>query len=383
MSKRDYYEVLGVTKSSSAEEIKKSYRKIAMQYHPDRNPGDKKSEELFKEAAEAYDVLSDADKKSKYDRFGHQAFAGASSGGGGFNGNMDMNDIFQNFGDIFGDSGFGSFFGGNTRSGRSNNKGTNLRIKIKLNYDEISKGVTKTLKVKKQVPCSTCRGTGAKDSNSVETCKQCNGTGQMRKVQNTFLGSMQTVSVCTSCGGLGKKILNKCADCHGEGKMWGEDTISINIPPGVYEGLQLNMPSKGNAGERGGSNGDLLVIIEEEKHPFLQRDGMNVLYELNLSFIDAVLGIQIEVPSIDGKVKIKIPPGTQSGKIFRLKGKGFPEVQGYAHGDQLIYIHIWTPQQLSNDEKNIIEKFKNSPNFKPQTNKGEPGFFDKLKEFFK
>jgi len=334
MAKRDYYEILGVSKSSSADEIKKAYRKVAMQYHPDRNPGDKEAEDKFKEAAEAYEILSDADKKAKYDRFGHNAFGPGTGGGASHSSNMD--DIFSQFGDMFGDDVFGSFFGGGGRSrgggGRAarGQRGSNLRIKIKLNFEEIAKGVNKNVKVKKHVVCTGCGGNGAKDKNSVQTCSSCGGSGQVRKLTNTFLGQMQTVTTCSSCNGEGTTVTAKCGTCKGEGRMYGEETISIDIPAGVQEGMQLSMNGKGNAGERGGSAGDLIIQIEEETHPELQRDGLNVAFDLHLNFVDAVFGTQVEVPTIDGRAKIKIPAGTQSGKIFRLKGKGFPEVQGYA-----------------------------------------------------
>ena len=385
MTKRDYYEVLGVSKTASADEIKKAYRKVAMQYHPDRNPGDKSAEEKFKEAAEAYEVLSDADKKAKYDRFGHQAF-GPGMGGGGFNGGgMNMDDIFSQFGDIFGESMFGSMFGGGggARTSRGHgNRGSNLRVKIKLNFEEMAKGVTKNIKVKKYVPCNVCNGTGAKDKSSIQTCPTCHGSGQVRKVSNTFLGQMQTVSTCPTCNGEGSTISAKCTHCKGEGRMYAEETVSIDIPAGVQEGMQLSMSGKGNAGERGGAPGDLLIVIEEEAHKELHRDGLNVAYELYITFPEAVFGTTVEVPTIDGRAKIKIPAGTQSGKIFRLKGKGFPEVQGYQRGDQLVHVNIWTPQNLTAEEKSMLEKMNESPNFKPQPGKSEKSFFEKVKEVF-
>jgi molecular chaperone DnaJ len=385
-TKRDYYEILGVSKSSSADEIKKAYRKVAMQYHPDRNPGDKVAEEKFKEAAEAYEVLSDADKKAKYDRFGHQAFAPGSGGFGG--GGMNTEDIFSHFGDIFGDDMFGSFFGGGggSRSRQSRargQRGSNLRIKLKLNFEEIANGVTKQVKVKKHVLCSTCGGNGAKDKNSLQTCNTCNGSGQVRKVTNTFLGQMQTVNTCPTCNGEGTTVTAKCTSCKGEGRVYGEETISIDIPAGVSDGMQLSMSGKGNAGERGGMPGDLIIMIEEEPHEFLHREGTNVSYDLYISFPDAVFGTNVEVPTIDGRAKIKIPAGTQSGKIFRLKGKGFPEVQGYSRGDQLIHVNVWTPQHVSSEEKAILEKMQSSETFTPKPVKGEKSFYDRVKEAFK
>jgi molecular chaperone DnaJ len=386
-NKRDYYEVLGVGKNAAADEIKKAYRKVAMQFHPDRNPGDKEAEEKFKEAAEAYEVLSDADKKAKYDRFGHQAFAPGSGGFSGGNGNMD--DIFSQFGDIFGEDVFGSFFGGGGGRGRggggrraTGQRGINLRIKLKLNFEEIAKGVSKNIKVKKHVVCTTCTGSGAKDKNSVQTCNACNGNGQVKRVQNTFLGQMQTVTTCPTCNGEGTTVTAKCGNCKGEGRVYGEEMVSLDIPAGVQEGMQLSLSGKGNAGERGGMAGDLIILIEEEAHPTLHRDGLNVAYDLHITFPDAVFGTQAEVPTIDGKAKIKIPPGTQSGKIFRLKGKGFPEVNGYSKGDQLIHVNVWTPQNINAEERSMLEKLNNSNNFKPHPDKSDKSFFEKIKEAF-
>lgn len=388
MAKKDFYEILGVGKSATADEIKKAYRKTAMQYHPDRNPGDAAAEEKFKEAAEAYEVLSDADKRAKYDRYGHAAFGPGTGGGAHHGANMNMDDIFSQFGDIFGEDVFGSFFGGGG-GGRSRGgtrargqRGSNLRIKLKLTYEEIAKGVTKNVKVKKHVPCSTCGGSGAKDKNSVQNCATCGGSGQVRKVTSTFLGQMQTVSTCPTCNGEGTTITAKCNACKGDGRVYGEETISIEIPAGVQEGMQLSMSGKGNAGARGGAPGDLIIQIEEEPHSELHRDGLNVAYDLYLSIPDAVFGTHVEVPTIDGRAKIKIPAGTQSGKIFRLKGKGFPEVQGYSRGDQLIHVNVWTPQSVSSEEKAALEKMAESDNFKPHPAKGEKSFFDRVKEAF-
>ena len=379
MSKRDYYEVLGVGKGAATEEIKKAYRKVAMQYHPDRNPGDKAAEEKFKEAAEAYEILSDTDKRAQYDRFGHAGVSGNGRGGHAQN----MEDIFSQFGDIFGEDIFGSFFGGGGRRGGGGQRaargvrGSNLRIKLKLTYEEIAKGVSKNIKVKKYVGCSTCSGSGAKDKGSVQTCGTCGGSGQVRKVTNTFLGQMQTVTTCPTCNGEGTTITAKCGSCKGEGRVYGEETVTIDIPAGVQEGMQLNISGRGNAGERGGMPGDLIILIEEEQHKELQREGLNVVYELHLSFPDAVFGTQLEVPTIDGRAKIKIPAGTQSGKIFRLKGKGFPAVNSYEKGDQLVHVNIWTPQNVSSEEKAMLEKLSNSPNFKPNPDKSENLFLKK------
>lgn len=386
MAKRDYYEILGVSKTASADEIKKAYRKVAMQFHPDRNPGDKEAEEKFKEAAEAYEILSDADKKAKYDRHGHAAFGPGTSGGGQYGGGMNMDDIFSQFGDVFGDDVFGNFFGGGRSRGGGGRargqRGSNLRIKMKLSFEEIAKGVNKNVKVKKHVGCNTCGGNGAKDKNSIQNCSTCGGSGQVRKVTSTFLGQMQTVGTCPSCNGEGATVTSKCGSCKGEGRIYGEETISIDIPAGVQEGMQLSMSGKGNAGERGGAQGDLIIQIEEEAHGELQRDGLNVAYDLYLSFPDAAFGTHVEVPTIDGRAKIKIPPGTQSGKIFRLKGKGFPEVQGYGKGDQLIQVNVWTPQNLSEEEKIQLEKMNGSDNFKPNPSKSDKSFFDRVREAF-
>lgn len=384
MTKRDYYEILSIGKTASSEEIKKAYRKVAMQYHPDRNPGDKIAEEKFKEAAEAYEVLSDTEKRGQYDRFGHAGVRGNGRGAHAPN----MEDIFSQFGDIFGEDIFGSFFGGGggtrTRSGQRTRgtRGSNLRIKLKLTYEEIAKGVTKNIKVKKYVGCNTCGGSGAKDKGSVQTCSTCGGSGQVRKVTSTFLGQMQTVTTCPACNGEGSTITAKCSDCKGEGRVYGEETVSIDIPAGVQEGMQLNVSGRGNAGERGGMPGDLVILIEEEPHKELQREGLNVAYELHISFPDAVFGTQVEVPTIDGRAKIKIPAGTQSGKVFRLKGKGFPAVNSYEKGDQLVHVNIWTPQNVSNDERSMLEKMNHSNNFKPNPDKNQKSFFDKMREMF-
>ncbi|MFT3903758.1 MAG: molecular chaperone DnaJ [Niabella sp.] len=387
MSKRDYYEVLGVSKSATAEEIKKAYRKVAMKYHPDRNPGDNEATDKFKEAAEAYEVLSDTNKRSQYDRFGHAGMSGAGHGFGG--GGMNMEDIFSQFGDVFGDDIFGSFFGGG-RSSRGGGgqrtrgvRGSNLRVKIKLNYEEIANGVTKNIKVKKYVGCQTCGGSGAKDKGSVQTCSTCHGSGQVRKVQNTFLGQMQTVTTCPTCNGEGTVVTAKCNACKGDGRVYSEETISIDVPAGVQEGMQLNVQGRGNAGQRGGMPGDLIVAIEEETNKELQRDGLNVVYDLHISFTDAVFGANVEVPTIDGRAKIKIHPGTQSGKLLRLKGKGFPNVHAsYERGDQLIHVSVWTPQELTEEERKVLEKLADSPNLKPHPEKTDKSFFDKVKDFF-
>jgi molecular chaperone DnaJ len=385
MAKRDFYEILEVSKNASAEEIKKAYRKQALAFHPDRNPGDKSAEDKFKEAAEAYEILSDPQKKARYDQYGHAGVGNAA--GGGFNGGgMSMDDIFSHFGDIFSDFGFGGFGGGfNSRSGgrgRHVARGSNLRIKVKLSLEEIEKGVEKKLKVSKYITCDVCSGSGAKDGSSHTTCTTCRGSGQVTRVTNTFLGQMSTTQVCPSCDGEGKMITHKCPKCSGEGVMRGEEVISVRIPAGVAEGMQLSVSGKGNAARRGGINGDLLVIIEEEKHPELIRDGNDLLYNLYVSLTQAAIGAQVEIPTLDGKVKIKIEPGTQPGKILRLRGKGLPEVNNYGKGDLLVSINVWIPKVLSRDERKILEKLEESENFKPNPGSGDRNFFDRMKNYF-
>ena len=381
MEKRDYYEVLGVSKSADATEIKKAYRKLALKYHPDKNPGDKEAEEKFKEAAEAYDVLSNEEKKRRYDQFGHAGVGGA--GQGGFGGGMSMDDIFSQFGDIFGSfggfSGFGGFGGG--RSARRVNRGTNLRVKVKMNLQEIATGIEKKIKVKKYVACQHCNGRGAKDGKSYSTCSTCKGSGQVTRVQNTILGAMQTTSTCPTCEGEGKIINEKCTFCNGEGVLMSEEVISINIPAGVGEGMQLSLSGKGNAARRGGVNGDLIVLIEEEEHPELVRDGNDLLYNVFIGYPEAVLGETVEIPTIEGKVKVKIEAGTQPGKILRLRGKGLPDVNGYGKGDLLAKVNVWIPKNLSKDEKKLVEKMKEAEGFKPGSG-DKKSIFSKMKDFF-
>ena len=381
MEKRDYYEVLGVSKSADATEIKNAYRKLALKYHPDKNPGDKEAEEKFKEAAEAYDVLSNEEKKRRYDQFGHAGVGGA--GQGGFGGGMSMDDIFSQFGDIFGSfggfSGFGGFGGG--RSARRVNRGTNLRVKVKMNLQEIATGIEKKIKVKKYVACQHCNGTGAKDGKSYSTCSTCKGSGQVTRVQNTILGAMQTTSTCPTCEGEGKIINEKCTFCNGEGVLMSEEVISINIPAGVGEGMQLSLSGKGNAARRGGVNGDLIVLIEEEEHPELVRDGNDLLYNVFIGYPEAVLGETVEIPTIEGKVKVKIEAGTQPGKILRLRGKGLPDVNGYGKGDLLAKVNVWIPKNLSKDEKKLVEKMKEAEGFKPGSG-DKKSIFSKMKDFF-
>ena len=386
MAKRDYYEVLGVSKGASAEEIKKAYRKLAIKYHPDKNPGDKESEEKFKEAAEAYDVLSNPDKKSRYDQFGHAGMGGAS-GGGGFSGGFSMEDIFSQFGDIFGGhfgGGFGGFggFGGGSSRGRRVNRGSDIRIRVKLDLKEIAHGAEKKVKINKMVACDMCGGKGAKSEADIKTCDTCRGTGQVTRVTQTILGQMQTSSVCPSCNGEGKTIIKPCSKCHGEGLVKEMEEITFKIPAGVGQGMQLTVQGKGNAARRGGINGDLLVVIEEEENPELQRDGNDLIYSLFISIPEAVLGADAEIPSVDGKLRIKIEPGTQSGKVLRLRGKGLPDVNGYGNGDLLVYIQVWTPKKLDKQEKEMLEKLKSSENFRPSPNKEDRNFFDRMKKIF-
>lgn len=379
MSKRDYYEVLGVSKGASADEIKKAYRKKAIQFHPDKNPDNKEAEEKFKEAAEAYEVLSDAQKRQRYDQFGHAGMGGG--GGSQWSGNMD--DIFSHFGDIFGGhfGGFGGFGGGSSRGGQRVNRGSDLRVKVRLSLKDIANGVEKKIKVKKYVACSHCNGTGAENPSDVEICSTCHGSGRVTRVQQTILGAMQTQSTCPTCGGDGKTITKKCSHCNGEGIVREEEVISINIPAGVMEGMQLSVSGKGNAARRGGVNGDLLVVIEEEPHEELIRDENDLIYSLLLDVPTAILGGSIEVPTIDGKVKVKIEPGTQPGKVLRLRGKGLPSVNRYGTGDLLVNIGVYIPQTLSKDEKKLVEKLQESTNVRP-SDSATKEFFRKFKNMF-
>lgn len=379
MSKRDYYDILGVSKSASAEEIKKAYRKMALKYHPDKNPDDSNAEEMFKEAAEAYEVLSNQDKRSRYDQFGH---AGMRNGGMGGGSHMSMDDIFSHFGDIFGGAFGGGGFGGGQQSRRRVNRGSNLRVKVKLSLADVAHGVEKKIKLNKYKGCDSCNGSGSEKGSSPSTCPTCHGQGQVSRITNTFLGQMQTASTCPQCGGSGEIITNKCKECHGNGIVKGEEVVSINIPAGVADGMQLSVGGKGNAGARGGVPGDLIVLIEEKDHPDLIRDGNNLLYDLYVNFADAALGSTNEIPTIDGKARIKISPGTQGGKVLRLKGKGLPDVNGYGKGDLLVNINIWTPRELSKEEKEIMEKLKTSKNFKPNPTTKDKSYFDRMREFF-
>ena len=381
MAKRDYYEVLGVEKNASANDIKKAYRKLAIQYHPDKNPDDKNAEEKFKEAAEAYSVLSDPDKRARYDLFGHEGLGGAA--GGGFNGaGMDMNDIFSMFGDIFGGrGGFGGFggFGGGS-AGPQKFRGSDQRVKVRLNLQEIANGVTKKFKLKKYVKCSHCGGTGA-EGNATETCPDCHGTGRVVRTQQSFFGMMRSEVACPRCNGEGKIIKNKCPHCNGDGVVMGEEVVEVQIPAGVVEGMQLSMRGKGNAGKRNGINGDLLILIEEEKHPTLVRDENDLIYSLLLDIPTAALGGFAEIPTIDGKAKVTIDPGTQPGKVLRLRGKGLPTLNGYGKGDIVVNISVYIPETLSKEEKKTIENFRESDNFRPSESIKEK-IFRRFKSFF-
>lgn len=374
MSKRDYYEVLGVDRSASSDEIKKAYRKIALKYHPDKNPDNPASEDKFKEAAEAYEILSNAEKKQRYDQFGHAGMNGGRGFGGG-GGGMSMDDIFSQFGDIFGGHNpFESIFGGGGGGGRTTRRrGTNLRIKLKMTLEEIANGVEKKIKVKRRV---------AADGVTFKTCQSCQGTGQVRKVVNTMLGQMVSTNTCPYCQGNGQTIDQRPSGVGPDGLELSEEVLPVKIPGGVSDGMQLSMSGKGNEAAGGGPAGDLLIVIEEIEHDVLTREGNNIVYDLYVNFVDAVLGASLQVPVLDGAVKIKLEPGTQSGKILRLKGKGIKDLNGYGKGDELIHVNVWTPKSLSKEEKEVLESLKASENFKPKPGKGEKGFFDKVREFF-
>ena len=367
MAKRDYYDVLGVSKSADNKEIKKAYRKIAIKFHPDKNPGDKQAEEKFKEAAEAYEVLSNNEKRQRYDQFGH---AGMKGGPGGFGGGMNMEDIFSQFGDIFG-GGFGGF--GGSRGGRRVMKGTNLRIRLSLNLKEILEGVDKKIKVTRLVQAKGLK---------FETCGSCNGSGQVLRVTNTILGQMQTSTTCQVCNGSGKIIKERPSGSDASGMVKEQETVKITIPPGVEDDMQLKVSGKGNAAPFDGINGDLLVLISVEEHESLIRDGQNLHFDHYISFADAALGTTSQIPTINGKVKIKIEKGIQSGKILRLKSQGLPSVNSYGKGDLLVHINLWTPQNISSEEKKFFEKAQNSKNFQPQPSKSDKSFFDRVKEMF-
>lgn len=385
--KRDYYEVLGVEKSATADEIKKAYRKAAIQFHPDKNPDDKESEEKFKEAAEAYDVLGNPDKKARYDQFGHSptgsgaagggygGYGGGGYGGGGFS----MDDIFERFGDIFG----GHFSGGSQRGASQRvNRGSDLRVKVRLNLSEVVNGTTKKLKINKQITCDQCDGTGAFDKDSYTTCNTCGGSGHTTQVINTMFGRTQATVTCPTCEGSGKIITKKCTKCSGSGTVKSEEVVEVRIPAGVGEGMQLSVSGKGNAAKHGGINGDLLVLIEEESHPELEREGNDLIHNLSINVADAIIGASVEIPTVDGKAKIKMEPGTQAGKVLRLRGKGIPDVNGYATGDLLVVVDIFIPSHISPAEKETLKKLQSSENFKPKTSTKERNIFERMKSYF-
>ncbi|MBQ5393481.1 MAG: molecular chaperone DnaJ [Alistipes sp.] len=382
--KRDYYEVLGVGRNASADEIKKAYRKAAIKYHPDKNPGDKEAEEKFKEAAEAYDVLSNPEKKARYDQFGHAGMGGPGGGAGGFGGGFggfSMEDIFSQFGDIF-----GGHFGGGFRSsggrGRAVNRGTDLRIKVRLTLKEINEGVIKKIKLTKNIACDKCGGTGAKNSNAYATCSTCNGTGYVVTVQNSIFGRMQTQSVCPTCGGEGKVITERCDKCGGEGTVRDQEVVEIQIPAGVAEGMVVTVTGKGHAARHGGVNGDLQVFIEEEENPELMRDGNDLIHNLTIPVTTALLGGSVEVPTVDGRAKIKVAPGTQAGKVLRLSGKGLPDVNGYGRGDLKVIIDIAIPSRLSSEERKLVEQLAQMPSFQQTEGDGNQNVFDRMRRFF-
>lgn len=378
MAKRDYYEILNVGKSAAADEIKTAYRKAAIKYHPDKNPDNKEAEDKFKEAAEAYDVLSNPDKKARYDQFGHEGM-GAGHGGGGGAGGFSMDDIFSHFGDVFGGQ-FGGFGGGRSQ-GQRVRRGSDLRVKVKLTLKDIAYGVEKKLKISKLVACDTCGSTGAKDSNSYVDCNSCSGSGYVTQVVNTFFGRSQTTRPCPSCQGEGKIITEKCSSCSGAGVKKAEEVIEIRIPAGVADGMQLSVSGRGNAAKNGGVNGDLLVVIEEIEDSNLVREDNDLIFNLKLSVIDAILGASVEVSTVDGKAKIKIDAGTQPGKVLRLKGKGLPDINGYRQGDILVCIDVYIPDNITSSERKTIESLKDSKSFKPK-GKGQ-NIFERMRNYFR
>ncbi len=385
--KRDFYDVLGVAKSANADEIKKAYRKAAIKYHPDKNPDDKAAEEKFKEAAEAYDVLSDDQKRARYDQFGHAGMGGGAGGGGGYGGfsggGFSMDDIFSQFGDIFGGQFSGGGRGGYSRGGQRVNRGTDIRVKVRLTLQEMADGVTKKLKISKMIACDKCGGSGAKTSTSFATCHTCNGSGYVMRVENSFFGRIQTQGVCPTCNGTGKVITEKCDKCSGNGAIRGEEVVEVKIPAGVGEGMALTVSGKGNAATHGGINGDLLVIIEEENHSELVRDGNDLIHNLNITVTMAMLGGTVEIPTIDGRAKIKIAAGTHAGKVLRLNGKGLPDVNGYGRGDILVVVDITIPSNLNSEEKRLVEKLNEMPSFERAESVKNQNIFERMKNFFR
>jgi len=385
--KRDYYETLGVEKNASAEELKKAYRKKAMEFHPDRNPGNKEAEEKFKEAAEAYDVLSSPEKRARYDQFGHAGMGGAS-GGGSYGVDFDVQTIFERFGDLFGGfgggfSGFSSGFGGGRRQQRQQvRKGTNLRITVKLTMEEVAVNTEKKLKIKKQVTCPQCNGQGTQNKADIVTCPKCNGSGHVVHQQRSMFGIMQQAVVCDQCNGEGTIIKNPCQNCRGTGIITGEEVVTIAIPAGVQDGMQLTMRDKGNAAPRGGINGDLIVAVEEIPHDVFEREGNNLYLNYYISFPQAALGGSVEIPTLDGKARVKLAAGTQGGQVLRLQGKGLPELHSNRKGDLIVNVNVWTPKNLSKEEKEAIEKFIKSDNFTPKPGKNEKSFFNRVRQFF-
>jgi len=382
MAKKDYYDILGVAKGATEKELKKAYRKLAIKFHPDKNPDNKGAEAKFKEAAEAYEVLNDSNKRARYDQYGHAGMEGGGFGGSGFGGGgMNMDDIFSQFGDIFGSAfGGGGGFGG-SRGGRRRGRGSNLRVRVKLTLEEIAEGVEKKIKIHKNVGCDDCNATGA-ENGELSTCGQCNGSGQMVQIVNTPLGRMQTSATCSGCNGQGETAASACGTCNGQGVVKKPEEVSIKIPAGVEDGMQLSVSGKGNTAPRGGIAGDLIVVIEEIAHESLTRDGKNLHYDLYIGYSDAVLGCNPEIQTISSKVKIKLESGIQSGKILRLRGKGLPSVDRYGSGDLLIHVNVWTPQELTKEQKMFFEASKDHDNFQPDPDKNNKSFFDKVKEMF-
>ncbi|MBN8705070.1 MAG: molecular chaperone DnaJ [Bacteroidetes bacterium] len=388
MAKRDYYEVLGLNKSATQDELKKSYRKLAMQYHPDRNPGNKEAEDKFKEAAEAYEVLSDADKRAKYDRFGHQAFQAGGGAGFGPQGFNDINDIFSAFGDIFGNGGspFDDIFGGGRQRGRARSTGepgSDLKLRLSLTLEEVAAGVEKKLKLKKYIQCESCSGNGAEKGSDHATCTTCKGAGEVRQVQKSVFGQFVNITACSACSGTGKTIKNPCKSCKGEGRIQGETTVKVNIPSGVSNGNYLTLRNQGNAGRRGGADGDLIILIEEERHAIFTREGNDILCDVEISIPEAILGTEIEISTLTGKAKLKIDAGTQSGKLLRFRQKGIPEYGSSRVGDQIIRVNVFIPKNLSSKEKELVKQIEHLEGFLPEQARNSPGgFFSRMKNVF-